>query len=150
MSVTLHQEHGVNPTMTSCYFCGKSNEILLVGSKVAKFKAAGLADASGRMKSNIGVVDMRPCNECEKLMKEGVIIMSIRDDTTEEQMKGPIPNPYRTGGWAVVKDEAVERMFPDHFRDFAIKNRFMFITDGVWDTFGIPRDVDIDNRKGGK
>ena len=42
MSIILHKEHGVNPSMTTCYFCGKSKDILLVGSRTKAFKEAGI------------------------------------------------------------------------------------------------------------
>lgn len=111
----------------NCYFCGKINEILLDRR------------LRNTLHSNMGVMNMRPCNECAGYMKQGILLMSIADDTTEEDMKGPIPNPYRTGGWVVVRQEVVERMMDGKFLDFALKNRFAFITDEAWDKLGLPR-----------
>lgn len=113
--------------MTNCYFCGGGAEILI----------------DRRMRNtlsrNMGVRSMEPCNECKGYMKQGVILMSISDDTTEEQMKGPMPNPYRTGGWVVIRDEAISKIFDEKFAAFALKYRFCFITDEAWDRMGIPR-----------
>ncbi|MHC4951494.1 MAG: hypothetical protein ACYTEU_11005, partial [Planctomycetota bacterium] len=106
----LHKKYGLNPTMTNCYFCNEPDSILLPGSATKKFKEAGLAAEDGEMKPNIGVLDMTPCSKCADFMKKGIILISIKDDTTEKQMKASISNPYRTGAWCVVKQEAVERM----------------------------------------
>ena len=114
----------------NCYFCGEINEILL--DKRLR----------NTLHSNMGVMNMRPCSKCAEYMKQGVIFMSISDDTTAEEMKGPIPNPYRTGGWIVVRQEAVERMFEGDYLKFALENRFAFITDSAWEKLGLPTYYD--------
>jgi hypothetical protein len=87
---------------------------------------------------NCGVVDLTPCSKCSEYMVKGVIVVSIKNDTTEESMKGPIPNPYRTGGWAVVTDDFVKRAFTGVPLEAALKNRFMFVTDEAWIRLGLP------------
>jgi len=116
--------------MARCYFCGEPSTILL----------------DRRLKDSLphdaGVIDMQPCSKCAEYMKHGIILMSISDDTTEEQMKGPIPNPYRTGGWCVVKDEAVKRIFEESSKilAFTLEHRFAFITDSAWNLLSLPRE----------
>jgi hypothetical protein len=75
-------------------------------------------------------------------MEQGIILISISDDTKEEDMKGKIPNPYRTGGWCVVKQSFVERVMKpdDPMLDFMRRHRFAFITDQAWDFLGLPRE----------
>jgi len=73
-------------------------------------------------------------------MKQGIILISISNDTTEKDMQGPIPNPYRTGGWVVVKQNAIEKMLSGSMLEFAIKNKFMFMDDETWDLVGLPRE----------
>lgn len=53
-------------------------------------------------------------------------------------------NPYRTGAWCVVKDDALQRMFPPESPVF--KYRFAFVEDSVWDLMGLPR-TDIPDRE---
>jgi hypothetical protein len=94
-------------------------------------------------------------------MKQGVIVISIADDTTAEEMKpteienryGRVvgstpPNPYRTGGWAVVKDEAIVRMTQDNpdYQKFALEKRFMFITSSAWNLLGFEPKVKLINK----
>ena len=125
--------------MTQCYFCLGDKDILL---------DRRLRNSLPRQ---VGVTDMSPCSECEDYMAQGIILISISDDTTEEDMKGePImkhgrevgmspPNPYRTGGWCVVREEAVERIFSGDYLKFALAKRFCFIVDEAWDKLGLPR-----------
>lgn len=114
--------------MTNCYFCGQGKDILLDKS---------LRKSLPRF---VGVVDMEPCNECKGWMEKGVVIISISDNTTDEEMKNNPPTPYRTGGWTVLKDEAIEKMpIPKEMKEWALKHRFLYLTDAVWDHFGIPR-----------
>ena len=114
--------------MNTCYFCNEPSEVL-IDRRLKK-----------TLPRNIGVMDMRPCTKCEDFMKQGILLMSIKNDTTDEQMQRPIPNPYRTGGWVIIKQEAIERMFSGHFLEFALKHRFMFINDEAWDTMELPRN----------
>ena len=114
--------------MFQCYFCGKDAGILL---------DRRLRDILPRQ---VGVVDMTPCNECEEFMKQGIILISISDDTTFEQMKEKIPNPYRTGSFVVVKESFLDALNEGDMKEFARKNRFMFITDSAWDKIGLPRE----------
>jgi len=63
-------------------------------------------------------------------------------NATDDDMKGPFPDPYRTGGWVVVRDEFLTRnkeFFGEKFTNSAIENRFAFITDEVWDIIKLPR-----------
>lgn len=133
--------------MFQCFYCQKSMGVLL-DRRLRK-----------SLPRRAGVLDMEPCSECKDLMKIGIILISIKDNTTDEDMRGePImrfgrergrtpPNPYRTGGWCVVKQEAVERFpVPAKMIDSAVRRRFMFITDEGWDYLGLPRDQEIDNR----
>jgi hypothetical protein len=64
-----------------------------------------------------------------------VILISVRETTDPEEQK----NPYRTGGWVVVKEEAVERIFDPASAKAVLKRRMAFVTDETWDQLGIPR-----------
>ena len=133
MSIRLHSKHGLNPTMTKCFFCGESKDILLVGSKVTQFRNAGVPVSSdGKMPMNIGAVGYEPCQKCKKYMDMGVILISVKDG---EEGK----NPYRTGGWVVVKDDYISKVFDTHISQDILKNRVAFIPDESWDRLGLPR-----------
>ena len=116
-SIRLHREHGLNPTITVCFICGKDkNEIALLG-------AAYKEQAPMHM-----CINKEPCDECKKMMDMGVLLVSVRDGTDHE-------NPYRTGGMCVVKPEAAQRWFTT-----LGKGRMAFVEDTAWDQIGLPRN----------
>lgn len=122
-SIQLHREHGLNPTIPVCWFCGKDkNEIALLG-------AAHKTQAPMHM-----VVDRRPCDDCLELMKQGIWCLEVVPGT-----KG---NPQRAQSSCLITDEAASRIFVD--TDLSM--RVVLVPTDVWDMIGLPRE-NIDNRK---
>lgn len=124
--IRLSRKHGVNPSINVCFYCQKDkNEIIL----------------PGRMKDDVAapmraIWDKAPCDECEGFMEMGIIVISIRDG------EGGQKDPYRTGGWIVLKDEAIERLreiiSPPELIDEILESRVFFLEDKVWKAFGYP------------
>ena len=158
MALKLSHKHGVNPTIPRCFYCWRDkNELILAGR---------LRDDAEAPKNSVW--DMNPCSECEGYMEQGVIFISVRDGEMEkvereleieranysrtynslaQQKRHPfhfVPNPYRTGGWAVVTAEAVERWMESivdnpFVRKSILEQRWAFLPDEVWDAIGLPR-----------
>ena len=122
----LHPKYGVNPTLTTCFICGETNEIILVGAHTKKLEEAGIARSDGEMPMQIGAINKEPCQKCKEYMKQGVILISVRDGESGD-------NPYRTGGWVVVKKEAAKKIFGDKIKSIA------FVEDKLWDKVKLPR-----------
>lgn len=169
-SIRLHEELGVNPRLVTvdCQCCGREKqpgqELLLLGSTnhVYTCRACKHIGWPKRGKcqrpdcnsyKNFDKRKLEPheavhlgtgtCSECESFMGQGVILISTKD---EDEGK---PNPYRTGGWCVVKDEAITRMVqPPELAQQILAARMCYIPDTVWDTLGLPRNEEIDNRGG--
>jgi hypothetical protein len=58
----------------------------------------------------------------------------------EAKSKGDMKNPWRTGGWCVVKEDAVRRMFSEgEMQESVLRYRMAFVEDGAWDELGLPR-----------
>lgn len=123
--IRLSGKHGVNPSVGVCFICGEDNgEIMLPG------RLPGDEQAPHR-----GVWHKEPCPKCIDWMKQGVILISVNEAKTDDQ-----ENPYRTGGWCVVTDEAIKRWpIDDDMRDSMIERRMAWIEDEVWDGLGLPR-----------
>jgi len=117
--------------MDTCFYCGEAKDILLVGSHTQRFQEESLADSTGKMNTQIGVTNMEPCNKCAKYMKQGIILISTKNEISDE--------PYRTGGWIVIKEEALKRMVNIELFEQIRKKRFAFVPDAVWDKLGLPR-----------
>ena len=134
-SIILHPKYGVNPTMTQCFYCGKDDKILLIGNKVKKWIEAGLCDLDGAMHRSVGVVDMEPCQNCKEYMKAGIILISVKDGSSQE-------NPFRTGGFAVIKESAIFNFLGEgELYHQVIKHRFCFVEDKIWNNSGLPKTI---------
>ena len=96
--------------------------IRLVGTHTEKFKE--VASKDGEMPMQIGSVDKKPCPKCQKYMKQGTILISVRDGESGD-------NPYRTGNWAVIKKEATKKIFNK-------ETKIAFVEDTLWKKLGLP------------
>jgi len=118
-SIRLSKKHGVNPTIPICFFCNKpKNEIILAGYLKGDIEAP----------KNVAW-DKIPCDECKSYMEQGIILISVKDGASGD-------NPYRTGGFAVIKEEAAKRIFTGF--DVS-KQRVAFIEDSAWNKLGLPQ-----------
>jgi len=126
-SIHLSEKHGVNPAIPHCYFCNKEkNEIILAGQLKDDVEAP-----RGK------VWNMEPCDECSSLMEQGIILISVADG---EENKPNNDNPYRTGNFCVIKDEAIKRIINDsELCDHILSIRYAFIPDEVWVLLDLPR-----------
>jgi len=133
-SIRISEKHGVNPSLSQCFFCmGDKNELMLLGRLPGDVEAPRKA-----------VYNHEPCDQCAKMMTMGVILISARDG---EQGN----NPYRTGGWVVVKDEFITRnVTPPEHAERILKARMAFLPDAVWDALGLPRTEAETEQLGGR
>jgi len=93
-----------------------------------------------KFEHRVGVIDMEPCSKCKELMELGILMISTRDGESGR-------NPYRSGGWVVVKEQAVKDMLNEGpLLDDILALRWCFLEDNVWDAVGLPRGKEIDNR----
>lgn len=123
--IRLSEKHGVNPTIPHCFYCNQpKNELILMG------RLPGDAEAPRGT-----VFDKEPCDKCKEFMTQGIILISTKN---EDEGKA---NPYRTGGWCVVKERAIEGIVqPQALVEQILKARVCFIPDAVWDMIGLPRE----------
>lgn len=120
-SIKLSPKHGVNPSVMNCFFCGEAKAVALLG------RLKGDAEAPRQ-----AVFDVDPCDKCTGYMAQGVILISVRNGESG-------PDPYRTGGWCVVKDAALDFIKARELRADILSKRVAFIPDEVWDLVGLPR-----------
>jgi len=64
-------------------------------------------------------------------MKRGVVLISYRVGTESD--------PYRTGGWVVIKDKAISKMVTKkELAEDILKRRFAMVPDDAWCALGLP------------
>lgn len=125
MDIRVSPKHGLNPSMGICILCLQED-----GTIVLPGMLAGDEEAPRR-----AVWSRDPCDNCKEMMKIGVILISIDDKKTKDEN-----DPYRTGGWVVVREAAIHRIFPaGEKRDRLLEERAGYLTDEVWDAIKLPR-----------
>lgn len=115
-SIPLSMKHGVNPTITVCFWCGEDDGVALLG------KLPGDAEAPKRM-----VADFEPCSKCAEKMETGFTIMeatSSPNDVCRVEMQSGV---YPTGRWAVISLESVNS-------EVSAKTKKAFMTPDAFDS----------------
>jgi len=139
----LSSNYGVNPSIDCCFVCGKDTGLVLFGrvpaSKAEKFFGKnGRESKDGEVEAPLKVVSSKvPCDECKDLMTNGIILISV-----DEKLSTDKQNPYRTGGWVVVKELYIKRIITTTNKEILeniLNTRIAFIPDEVWDALGLPR-----------
>jgi len=94
MSIRLHPEYGVNPTIPTCFYCGESkNEIILLGPASKKITGQDEAPMHGP------VFDLEPCDKCREYMNQGIILIGVDEARIHNK-----DDPWRTGEFLVVSE----------------------------------------------
>lgn len=109
--------------MANCFYCGEGSKILLD------------TRLRNKLPMNCGVIDLEPCSKCAEYMKQGIILIGIEPpEDGEIPLHNGLPNPYRTGQFAVVKESAVVDLIPEgEHLTFTLKNRWVFMAKEVMD-----------------
>jgi len=124
-SIYLHPKNGVNPSLYQCFLCGEDIGLILFGNK---------APGGGEAPRKIGAMDYDPCDKCKDWMKKGIIVISVRDGEMGSE------NPYRTGGWWVVREEAFRKLLHGEAMEQSCVKRVCFMEDAVCDQLGFVKE----------
>lgn len=124
MSIKLSEKHGLNPSISQCFFCGKDKNELVIFGRLPQDKEA----------PRKAVINHEPCEECKKLMDQGVMLCEVRKGSDRK-------NPDRTGNLIVIKEDVAQRIF-----NGIGSSRFAFIESDAWDKLNFPR-VNNDTQK---
>ncbi len=86
--IRLHKQFGLNPTLSTCFYCGKeTGEIALLG-----------AAYDGEAPMHL-CTSLEPCAACKEKFKDAVILVEARRDERDK--------PQPTGRWVAIKKECV-------------------------------------------
>lgn len=91
-SITLHPEHGLNPSIEVCMICGEEMGIALLGNNI-----------KGQAPHHICTGEI--CDNCKKIIDDGgCFIIEVEDGSDQK-------NPYRTGRYCAIKKEVAKKIF---------------------------------------
>lgn len=100
MGVRISKEHGVNASTDTCFICGKETSVILFGTSY-KDENGKTAEAPRRICTG------QLCDDCQKVINEGgIFFIAVKDGEQGD-------NPWRTGQITAIKEEAVQRVFPN-------------------------------------
>lgn len=126
--IKISPQHGLNPTIPVCMFCGKEkNEVALLG------KIGGRNEDIEAPRSMI--LDYEPCDECKEKIGDGILVIGVAPRNGQNIM--PIMNDLvPTGTWCAMTEEAVIRIFDMDgknaaMRDAVIKTRRLLVDNEI-------------------
>ena len=105
--IPLSPKHGVNPSLATCFWCGKPMGVALVG----RIRKPGDSDAEAPREACFG---LEPCAECEKKFALGVHLVEVTEDGSRfggnkrfalKAQGGKTMWP--TGRWVIMRPEAL-------------------------------------------
>lgn len=111
--IPISPKHGLNPTLATCFWCGKPMGVALVG----RIRKDGDNDAEAPREA---CLDLNPCDECKKLLAKGVHVIEVTADGSKFngnerfalRAKGGT-TMWPTGRWAAIKPEALNKKAGD-------------------------------------
>ena len=143
MPLRLSEKHGVNPSLSVCFWCGgDKNEIILRGAMRGDVEAPRKA-----------VWNYEPCDECKAKFSQGVHIVEVvtygNAPANSAPIQGDPKNPhgcfYPTGRMVVITNEACLRIFDDEMGKQCVKEgRALMEPDSFQMLFG-----DVEDTEGG-
>lgn len=102
--IRLHPEHGLNPTISICFYCREEkNELLLLG-----------AGYKGKAPMNM-VTSLEPCDECKKKYTDYTLLVEVRRVFDEKAYSRREKEPEPTGRWLAVSREFLKNPMPIAF-----------------------------------
>lgn len=141
-------KHGLNPSVTRCFWCGKDIGVALLG-RLPTDRAEKMFgkdnDSVKRARRNREtemeaprsiVTDLEPCEGCEvwKRSSEGVFVIEAAGDEKD---------PKPTGSYMLVKDAAIKRMLnPGPLLDRVLEKRVMMLDTADYSVIFLPESRD--------
>lgn len=96
--LTPSDQHGLNPTISVCFFCEQDKELKLFGKLKGDVKAPQRA-----------LVDYQPCEACKKKMAIGTTVIEVV--TTSNGLPPIKKGVWPTGRWVVLKKDVAYKLF---------------------------------------
>lgn len=111
MSLKISPNHGLNPTMGVCFFCGQdTGEIGILGKLPNDIEAPTKA-----------ILNYEPCDKCRKEFEKGIALFGVTNTCNDERPE-IAPGHYPTGSVVVVTPDAIKNM---DFIDPEIKEQIL-------------------------
>lgn len=121
-SIRLHPEHGVNPSLDLCFWCGEAHGVALLGYNKNKEAPRSI------------VTSYEPCNKCQGDWAQGVALICVTNHPNTENQPPIQEGLYPTGQMVVITEDAVGRIFEADMYMALFDKRKGFIDKQAFDT----------------
>ena len=125
--VVLSPKYGVNPSITTCFWCGEATGIALMGRINPSKKRGKYAEDLEAPKYCFGGYD--PCPKCKENMALGTALMEMEQEPQFDNQPEIQKGLYPTGRFLVMKREVAKEMFnidsPRIYIDRGIMNQLL-------------------------
>ena len=132
MEKQKNNEIGVALVKEACPGCLTEMDGGLIMNRKIGNKAANkrLNDMNGKV---VGIAD-HFCEECEEWSKKGIIIITVDEKKTDD-----ISNPWRTGGFFVLKDDYIKKLMDESpaLLERTLKHRMCYMPHEVAEGIGL-------------
>jgi hypothetical protein len=132
MSIRLSEQHGVNPMVVQCFWCGNDRGDLALLGRLPGDKEA----------PHLGLLDYEPCTKCKEGMTQGITLIEVV--TAANKFPEIQSGLWPTGHWWVITEEAAKRVFT---LDEVLQKRKAFITPDLAVDLGLNDIVDTTEMK---
>lgn len=139
-SIKISEKHGVNPSVTVCFWCGGDVGVALLG------RLRGDVEAPRKI-----VLDYEPCDKCKEQMGRGISLFECtHTPTIEGQPEWGQGGGYPTGRMVCVTEDAAQRWFADS-PDFPriMERRAVKLTREVFEAMNLYKDIEEEENNGG-
>lgn len=119
----ISKEHGLNPSIVTCFWCGESRgDIVLFGASYPKGERAPMNVITG----------YDPCDKCAEGFAIGVLLMEAQNSPIAD--RPPMQHGvWPTGRYAVVKEEAIHHVFSPDAAKNILKHRRAFVDTSTYE-----------------
>jgi hypothetical protein len=132
--IPISKKHGLNPSISLCFWCGEECGIALLGRLPDDIKAPKHC-----------LLDYTPCKNCQKIFKQGGLIVEC-DTKPLSSLSGQPPiqdNLYPTGRFAVLKLESLKHLvsqltLSDERKQSILKQNRLIVSTEFFSTYIAP------------
>lgn len=117
-SIRLHPQHGVNPSLDLCFWCGKERGVALLGYNKGKEAPRSV------------VTSYDPCDTCKSQMAQGITILEAEAASRRPNVPEIQPGVVPTGRWLVMREDALEKVFSPNMVETLKRSRKAFVEAG--------------------
>ena len=129
-SIKVSPQHGLNPALDLCPWCGEARGVALLGR---------LPDDKEAPRSLC--TSMEPCDKCRAEMDKGITFFEATPKPNGSSFPEAQKGVYPTGNWCVVVPAAVEKLFDEPFRQQVLDKKAAFLDSELYTAFfGAPQD----------